>query len=442
MYSLCSKPKAADQKISFTTPRASVWTRNKRQGASAWVRDFSEATRGSPSSIPYRREMENSFGADFSRVKAHLGRKESLDRLNANAATSGEQVAFADSLPDKKLVAHELTHVLQQRGGRAARWKGLLSAPDDPSEREAASVGDAAAAGRKVIVASPATSAIQRDIKDKKLQVPLGNFEIDMKSYFSKGFSAGEDGKISFTPNDKAPDCKSIRLAQSVRTFDPDAKKEFDWLKADPMDVYKKSKLSKMRTSAGDGTHTTAKGDTLKAVAQQHYGDDSRFAEIFAANKKALASAMKTADGDKTLPEGLSLTIPKAVAGGFAIDHSTEKLTPRTAKKDPAVLPDYMLKGEEVAGTRQHGSKAGKSIVPAMIDDRPGGGFHILYTFETTARCHDTNDYYGAIRWSFDSDPDVGVTKETHSVAPGVSDTFRAALGEFNKFYKNPPTGP
>jgi hypothetical protein len=55
----------------------------------------------------------------------------------------------------------------------------------------------------------------------------------------------------------------------------------------------------------------------------------------------------------------------------------------------------------------------------------------------------DTGTHYGTVHWTFDADGKAGkVTKEAYRVAPGVSDTYRAALGEFDKFYKNPPAGP
>ena len=410
---------------------------------SVLTRDFGQATSGSPTQIPYRKEMEAAFGEDFSDVKSYLGRGSYLESLNAHAATSGERVAFAGSSPDKKQVAHELAHVVQQRRSGDPQVKSPLSQVDDASEQEAERVSASAAAGERVSVSAASRSVIHRDIKDKNLPVPLGHFEIDMAKVESKGFRAGEEGSITFYPNDKAPDCKSIRFVQAARAFDMDTKKESDWSKYDYAGLDKLANLNKMQTSASDHTHVTGSGETLKSIAETHYGDSSRFAEIFSANKKTLAPTMKTADGDKSLPENLSLTIPKAVVGGFFIDHSTKKFSPRTAKTDPLVPPDYMLPYEKIKDVRQHGSKAGKAIVPAIMTDGPGGPDHTLYTFETAARCDDTGDIYGTIHWSFEGNADAGkVTKETHRVAPGVSDTFRAALTEFDKFYKNPPTGP
>jgi hypothetical protein len=362
--------------------------------------------------------MEFSFREDFSGVKAYLGRGKSMDRLNAHAATSGEQIVFGVSSPDRRLVAHELTHVVQQRRAGGAQCSGQLSVSGDTAEREA---------------------GIYRDIKDKNLNVPLGHFEIDMTKSEVKGGMTGEEGNISFTPNDKAPDAKSIRLSQANKTFDVDKKADFTF--------QQKVTLNKIRTTSGDGTHTTIKGETLNKIAQQHYGESSRFAEIFNANKAALDPTMKTAEGDTSLPANLTLTIPQAVAGGFFIDHlpTDPKAKVRTAKKDPVVPQDYVWPGEEVKGKNQHGSKAGKRIVPAILDDKPKaqGTQHLQYTFETVARSDDAGVHYGTIHWSFEADGPAGkVTNEAHRVAPGVSDTYRAALGEFNKFYKNPPIGP
>jgi hypothetical protein len=405
-------------------------------------RTFGEATNGSSSSIPYRNEMEHAFDEDFSGVSAYFGQGKAMNRLNAHAATYGEQIAFGSFSPDKKLVAHELTHVVQQRRGGSVQLKSQLSGIDDAAEREADSVAERAAAGQRVNVSAVANAVIHRDIKDKNCKVPLGNFEIDMTKVEVKGGITGESGTISFTPNDKAPDSKSIRLSQAVKTFKVSTGADLDYTN---VGTGSEANRNKMQTTAGDKTHVTAKGETLKIVAANHFGEPSRFSEIFNANKAALNAVMKTADGDKSLPEKLPLTIPKAVLGGYFIDHmaADPKAKVRTVKTDPVVPQDYVWAGEEIKDKNQHGSKAGKTIVPAILKDSPGFNTHIQFNFETVARSVDDGTHYGTLHWSFDADGVKGkVTDEKHRVAPGVSDTFRGALDEFNKFYKNPPTGP
>ncbi len=68
--------------------------------------------------------MEQSFGADFSGVRIHAdGEADQLSRaLSARAFTTGQEIYFKqgeyqpDSQPGQMLLAHELTHVVQQTG--------------------------------------------------------------------------------------------------------------------------------------------------------------------------------------------------------------------------------------------------------------------------------------------------------------------------------------
>ena len=78
--------------------------------------------RGRPLDEGLRRSMEQGFGADFSRVRVHTGpRADALNRsLNARAFTTGNHIFFASgqynpgSSGGQKLIAHELTHTVQQ----------------------------------------------------------------------------------------------------------------------------------------------------------------------------------------------------------------------------------------------------------------------------------------------------------------------------------------
>ncbi|MBI1294762.1 DUF4157 domain-containing protein [bacterium] len=72
-----------------------------------------------------QRSMEGAFGADFSSVRVHTNAQaDTLNRsLNAQAFTSGKDIFFRNgayapkSTGGKALLAHELTHVVQQSGG-------------------------------------------------------------------------------------------------------------------------------------------------------------------------------------------------------------------------------------------------------------------------------------------------------------------------------------
>ena len=112
---------------------------------------FAEATAGGGAPVPFQADMERSFGADLSGVRAHLGRASEMEALDARAAARDDTVAFADSSPDRALVAHEIAHVLQARlqGGGGVQGKSL-SRPDCAAEREADELGARVAAGERV----------------------------------------------------------------------------------------------------------------------------------------------------------------------------------------------------------------------------------------------------------------------------------------------------
>jgi hypothetical protein len=118
---------------------------------------FDKATSGSAREVPYRRDMEDAFGTDFGEVKAHTGgasARSGLEALSAEAAARGSKVAFRDDQPSKETVAHELTHVVQQRqgAGRQAdtpnkRTVSGVYSTSDGAERQAEAVGRAVASG-------------------------------------------------------------------------------------------------------------------------------------------------------------------------------------------------------------------------------------------------------------------------------------------------------
>lgn len=94
---------------------------------------------GSPMKRDVRSEMESSFGRDFGQVRVHTGgtSKQLNQQLNSRAFTTGQDIFFGEGQYDpgskqgKKLLAHELTHTVQQgpNGNAIQRAVGDIDLP-------------------------------------------------------------------------------------------------------------------------------------------------------------------------------------------------------------------------------------------------------------------------------------------------------------------------
>src|SRR5262249_40427583 len=102
---------------------------------------------GRPLDPSPRTLMESRFGQDFSQVRVHSDARaaESARAVNAQAYTVGPNVVFGadqyapSSAAGQRLLAHELTHVVQQQAMKqASSGSGLeVNPPDSALEREA-----------------------------------------------------------------------------------------------------------------------------------------------------------------------------------------------------------------------------------------------------------------------------------------------------------------
>src|SRR5580698_2290579 len=115
-----------------------------RSSATPSVESGISRSKGSGSSLPSstRNQMESSFGADFSDVKIHQdsGAKQMNKDLNAQAFTHGKDIYFDSgkynpgNSAGKHLLAHELTHVVQQTGkGNSKKANPSPSSTAQPS---------------------------------------------------------------------------------------------------------------------------------------------------------------------------------------------------------------------------------------------------------------------------------------------------------------------
>lgn len=106
---------------------------------------------GQPLDAATRAFFEPRFGHDFSRVRVHADAKaaESARAVNALAYTVGSSAVFRDGQyaletgEGKKLLAHELAHVLQQgQAGANMQTQLQVGSPQDAAESEADNFAD------------------------------------------------------------------------------------------------------------------------------------------------------------------------------------------------------------------------------------------------------------------------------------------------------------
>jgi Domain of unknown function (DUF4157) len=135
---------------------------------------------GSPLDVSARRSMEAYFGHDFARVRVHTNETaaESARAVNAHAYTVGSHIVFGagqyapDTAGGTRLLAHELTHVIQQRGPVDSSAPLVLGDVHDRAEGEASE----AAAGVARSSDPPAGShgAVRAETVQRQFITPLG----------------------------------------------------------------------------------------------------------------------------------------------------------------------------------------------------------------------------------------------------------------------------
>ena len=135
---------------------------------------------GQPLDGAIQTKMSDATGHDFSDVKVHTDSESHAlnEELSAKAFTTGRDVFFREgayqpgSGEGQELLAHELTHVVQQSSGAVGSRSGgmTVNAPGDTYEQEADSVAH-------TVMADAATPAVQRqttededEIQTKSLQ--------------------------------------------------------------------------------------------------------------------------------------------------------------------------------------------------------------------------------------------------------------------------------
>lgn len=146
---------------------------------------------GRPLETSTRVQMEQALGADFSDVRVHTGSDASASArsLGAHAYTVGSDIVFGDTGHDpsgpsgQRTLAHELTHVVQQRSGPVEgtpTGTGLrVSDPSDRFEQAAEASADRVMAGQRVAVeggGAPIQREAMPDEEGLEDETAQGNF--------------------------------------------------------------------------------------------------------------------------------------------------------------------------------------------------------------------------------------------------------------------------
>jgi len=166
------EPGSAPQGSAAPSSGGGSAVQTKRDGVGASSTSDAASTRarlgaGRPLDGGVRSRMENAFGGSFGDVRVHTDANARAlnDRMSARAFTVGRDVAFGGnqyrpgSIAGDLLIAHELAHVVQQRGGGATAER----AAGDPSlEREADRAAAAAALGQQAQLSQGRGLRLQR----------------------------------------------------------------------------------------------------------------------------------------------------------------------------------------------------------------------------------------------------------------------------------------
>jgi hypothetical protein len=204
---------------------------------------------GCPLDATTRTFIEPRFGQDFSRVRVHTDARaaESARAVDARAYTLGSDIVFdagnfnPGTPRGRRLLAHELTHVVQQQHARVPAAQAVqfsVSAPYDRAEREADRVAEVvtrAGTAPPIVERPTATLAratfdvdtIVKDTDDLANQpVPIGASAIQMSVLFFKvnGHATGDlamaaDYPTTFTlPADKSKRVPTGKLPKADPT--------------------------------------------------------------------------------------------------------------------------------------------------------------------------------------------------------------------------------
>lgn len=168
-----------------------------------------------------RAAMESAFLHSFSDVRIHTNESagQLASALGARAFTVGNQIAFAPGLYDPgsplgdALLAHELAHVVQQRG--ATSLGGGSSAALEADADHAAALAVSALHGGEMSSQTPAKPSLHSGLGLQRCPGGGGGGGASALTFSSSAFAAGAGGAVTATPTSAQLQVRSSAYAST-----------------------------------------------------------------------------------------------------------------------------------------------------------------------------------------------------------------------------------
>ncbi|WP_223280238.1 DUF4157 domain-containing protein [Nostoc sp. PA-18-2419] len=279
---------------------------------------------GQPMANNIRQPMEQAFGADFSGVKVHTDAQsnELNQSIQARAFTTGQDVFFRQgeynpgSRGGQELLAHELTHVVQQNGGAVQRSSdsqdletslsefSILNSEQEqsqPHQTKLMQQNDTQLATTPIVSKANSTASIQRKI----------GFEYEMSQIFSALATP-------VTPAEKKEFAKQVKRAGRGKTIKSDFTQQTD---------------SQRRNYLGSGELVDNKtGQDMEGSGNEKMGN-YRF-HALSKKEKIVRGNQFTLEADEgnAFPDGSSMSNTEFVTDAFEEDENGRKALEKALK--------------------------------------------------------------------------------------------------------------
>jgi len=270
---------------------------------------LARAGSGAPLPAGVRRKMEDELGVSLARVRVHTDAvaAQAARAVRAEAFTVGEDIFFAEhafapeSRAGQKLLAHELTHVVQGWHGRTGGGAGLrVSQPGESLEREADAVAERVGRGDRGDRAKPAGARPARPKPAPSASRAAGSRTLQRKIATDQRPNPGANNQGSVKPTLK-------RVVQRIPSATPSpagAQADFKNKLGQAVDATK-AHLAPLKTgiNASKDTPVGAKSREHGKQEQKKTEDHKRAARAAEQQHHAASHAHKTAKHDGG-PEG------------------------------------------------------------------------------------------------------------------------------------------